>query len=137
MNKVKYFFKMHTKECMLGFCLSLCLIIVLGTYYFCNKEESATKFLVDSQSFESPVLKKVSTSVDTTGNNQEEIGEDKIEDTEETNAVVTEEKIRVDIKGHVFNPGVYEAIKDDRVIDIITKAGGLLPDADTSVNLMT
>ena len=45
-------------------------------------------------------------------------------------------KMYVDIKGMVNNPGVYEKGLDDRVIDIINKAGGLLKEADTSnINL--
>ena len=46
------------------------------------------------------------------------------------------EKIKVDIKGMVINPGVYEIEKSSRVIDIINLAGGLIEGADTdSINL--
>ena len=46
------------------------------------------------------------------------------------------EKIKVDIKGMVKKPGVYELLKGDRVIDAITKADGLLDTANTSyINL--
>ena len=38
----------------------------------------------------------------------------------------------IDIKGSVKNPGVYQVSPDKRVIDIISIAGGLLPDSDTS-----
>lgn len=41
--------------------------------------------------------------------------------------------IKVDIKGAVLNPGVYELNEDNRVIDVINKAGGLITEADTSV----
>lgn len=45
-------------------------------------------------------------------------------------------RIFIDIKGQVVNPGFYEMYKEDRVKDAIEKAGGLLEDADTSnVNL--
>lgn len=44
-----------------------------------------------------------------------------------------EEKIKVDIKGEIKKPNIYSASLDDRVIDIITKAGGLTKDADTSL----
>ncbi|MDQ0269523.1 helix-hairpin-helix domain-containing protein [Cytobacillus purgationiresistens] len=41
----------------------------------------------------------------------------------------------VDVKGAVEKPGVYEANPNDRVIDIIQKAGGLMDEADeTQVN---
>ena len=46
------------------------------------------------------------------------------------------ELIRVDIKGSVINPNVYEVDSSLRVIDIINIAGGLTEDADTdSINL--
>lgn len=45
-------------------------------------------------------------------------------------------EIIVDIKGAVQNPGVYQMTSDDRVIDLIEEAGGVLEDADThSINL--
>lgn len=43
------------------------------------------------------------------------------------------DEIIVDIKGAVKNPDVYIGNSDERVIDIINKAGGLLENADTSV----
>lgn len=42
-----------------------------------------------------------------------------------------EKKIAVDVKGAVVNPGVYEFEKGN-VLDAITKAGGLLENADTN-----
>lgn len=45
-------------------------------------------------------------------------------------------KIKVDVKGMVKKPGVYELLKGDRVIDAITKADGFLDIANTSyINL--
>jgi competence protein ComEA len=44
--------------------------------------------------------------------------------------------VKVDIKGSVKKPGVYELESSKRVIDVINKAGGLLKDANTSaINL--
>ena len=40
------------------------------------------------------------------------------------------EKIKVDIKGAIINPGVYEVENDSRIIDIINMAGGLREDAN-------
>ena len=57
---------------------------------------------------------------------KEEIIEEKIE--EET----TIEKEYVDIKGAIKNPGIYEIDKNTRVLDIVTKAGGLTEEADTT-----
>lgn len=67
--------------------------------------------------------------------NDYEIADNKSEkslDTKETNV----DKIFVDIKGAVKNPGLYECNKEDRINDVIEKAGGLLGDSDTkTVNL--
>ncbi len=41
---------------------------------------------------------------------------------------------KVEVKGSVHNPGVYELVEGSRVIDAINAAGGLLDNADTSVN---
>ena len=61
---------------------------------------------------------------------------------EETNEQTKEEKkeevatVIIDIKGNVNNPGVYEVEEGKRVNDVITMAGGLTEDADTSnINL--
>lgn len=66
-------------------------------------------------------------------NKKEEIKELIIEETEE---VIVGEKIKVDIKGFVTEPGVYEMNKGDRVIDLINKAKGLREGANTEyINL--
>lgn len=45
-------------------------------------------------------------------------------------------KIKIDIKGNIVNPGVYELDEGSRVIDAINIAGGLLESSDTSnINL--
>ena len=45
----------------------------------------------------------------------------------------TKEIIKIDIKGQVVNPGVYELEKGSRVIDLINTAGGLTEYANTSL----
>lgn len=42
-------------------------------------------------------------------------------------------KYKVDIKGQVLTPGIYEMSPSSRVIDVIEKAGGLTKDANTTV----
>lgn len=55
---------------------------------------------------------------------------------EETPFEQHDDKLIIDIKGEVKNPGVYEVQHGDRVNDLIQKAGGLLESADeTEVNL--
>ena len=53
----------------------------------------------------------------------------KEENIEEVNNI----KIKVDIKGAVKNPGVYEVDENSRVSDVINISGGLTSEADTSV----
>lgn len=52
---------------------------------------------------------------------------------EVTEEITREEKIKVDIKGAVKNPGVYEINSNGRVADAIEISGGLTNDADTSI----
>lgn len=50
--------------------------------------------------------------------------------------VSLEETIKVDVKGYVRNPGMYELNIGSRLNDAIEKAGGLLSEADTNtINL--
>lgn len=60
----------------------------------------------------------------------EEVGvlETKIEE-----PLIETEKIKINIKGAITNPGVYELDSDARVIDAINISGGLLKNADTSI----
>jgi competence protein ComEA len=54
---------------------------------------------------------------------------------EAENKKVEPEKMIVDVKGQVKKPGVYQSSVGERVIDIITRAGGLSENADeTQVN---
>lgn len=41
--------------------------------------------------------------------------------------------LKVDIKGEINKPGLYEVNSENRVMDIINKAGGLTKNADTSI----
>ena len=51
----------------------------------------------------------------------------------EKEEVKEESKYKVDIKGQINNPGIYEVPISSRVIDVINLAGGLTVNADTSV----
>ena len=54
----------------------------------------------------------------------------------EINVEIEENKVKVDVKGYVNNPGVYELDANSRVIDAIDLAGGLRDDASTEyINL--
>ncbi|MEN8701062.1 helix-hairpin-helix domain-containing protein [Bacillus infantis] len=63
------------------------------------------------------------------GQGEDEEGEEKKE--KESAPLV----IKVDVKGSVRNPGLYEAAEGERVADLIQKAGGLTENADeTRIN---
>ena len=74
-----------------------------------------------------------------TKNEQEiyiEKGNEILKEKEEEINEENNEKIIVDIKGEVKNPGTYELEKDSRVIDAINKSGGLTDNAYTNdINL--
>ena len=64
--------------------------------------------------------------------NQEEDIEEDVLITEETEEDV-KKIFKVDIKGQINKPGLYEVEEGSRVMDVINKAGGLTDNADTSV----
>ena len=121
MNKIKYIFNIYRKECIVGFIFLTCLVfIACGSFYVYAKENDNVRYLADN-------LEVIETKEDNI--KEEEIIKESLEE------VAQETKnIRVDIKGQVVSPGVYEVTSEERVIDVITKAGGLLETADTSVN---
>lgn len=62
--------------------------------------------------------------------------EEERQNTNENDASQKMQPMKVDIKGAVKKPGVYTVTGNERVIDIIDKAGGLLEEADiVKVNL--
>ena len=64
----------------------------------------------------------------------EEIKEEDIKEIVEVDSDTLEKcYVKVDVKGYVNNPGLYELECDNRVIDAINKAGGLKKNANTSV----
>lgn len=61
---------------------------------------------------------------------------DKQEDEKDKSLEEEVTKVFVDIKGAVLNPGVYEIEKDKKIIDVVSLAGGLLEEANTTtINL--
>lgn len=84
-----------------------CLVVIIGIISF---------LLVNQK----PIIKKVTVKAK--------------ENVKEANEI--KETVKVDIKGAVNNPGVYELDKNSRVIDALNVAGGMIDTADTSsINL--
>ena len=68
-------------------------------------------------------------------NNKKVIKKDKevVQKLEKKEEKEIEKTVKVDIKGEINNPGIYELDESMRVIDVIELAGGLTNNADTSV----
>ena len=106
-EEIVMFFKQNIKSIVLAFFCSV-VVIGIGLYYFnYNKTEDYNNISFSNHK------------------------SDRI-DNEEKNDDKQDEKIFVDVKGAVKNPGVFETTKDKRIKDLIDVAGGLLDDADTS-----
>lgn len=79
----------------------------------------------------------VNANVSAKNKKEDIIKEDTIKKKEQKeNTQVESKKIKVDIKGSIAAPGVYEILENSRVIDVINLAGGLLESAETkAINL--
>ena len=109
MEKIKYYIEKYK---LIIFLISSIVVLISLTIYIYFKNKSVDE------------IEQV-----------ELIEEEKVAEIEEEKEEIIE-KIRVDIKGLVKNPGVYEVVVDSRVIDVINKAGGLKSGANTEyINL--
>lgn len=98
----------YRKQIIISIVIAIILIgIISSSIYFSSKKKSEKKEIIK----EDKVIKK-----------------NDINKTETPN-----EKIKVDIKGQINSPGIYELPNESRVIDVVNIAGGLTEDADTSV----
>ncbi|MBQ9072802.1 MAG: helix-hairpin-helix domain-containing protein [Bacilli bacterium] len=106
MEQIKYYIEKYKVTLILAFIILGLLISLI--FYITNKKEEK-------------VEEVTKTIVDTEIDKEEE-------------EII--ENIKVDIKGMVENPGVYELSNNDRVIDVIEIAGGLKEGANTEyINL--
>lgn len=114
--KIKNLLTKHLKKILI-FLAFLIMIICLGVkYYLVNKQDK-----VDKKSDNVGIIsleKKAS-------NSNQNISKNK------TSSKTT--KVFVDIKGAIVRPGVYELEKEKRVIDVVSMAGGLSDEADTTL----
>ena len=98
----------YRKQIMIGIVIAIILIgIISSSIYFLSKNKSKKNDIIK----EGKVIEKSNI------NKNENI----------------KDSIKVDIKGQINNPGIYELSNKSRVIDVINTAGGLTEDADTSV----
>lgn len=102
----------YRKQIIIAIIITCLVLGTVGSYYYIRKNKGTKK---DKN----------------TPQNAEIIIENKTEDSKvETNE---ENMYKVDIKGQVLQPGIYMLPPSSRVIDVITKAGGLTENANTTV----
>ncbi|MEH7414062.1 helix-hairpin-helix domain-containing protein [Neobacillus drentensis] len=100
--------------------IAVVLMLALGGYYYFYVQGPEDSAPLNSISQENEVLKE----------NVETQTEKKV-----TAAADKPETIMVDVKGQINRPGVYQSNTEERVIDVIGRAGGLTAQADqTQVN---
>ncbi len=117
MQKIIDFWIENKKRVITSFVFFLISILVFWGIYFFNSLNTKA----DSIEMDDSILTSNETKSTKSG----------IVETKETG-----ELVKVDIKGKVKSPGVYEVNINSRVMDVIKKAGGLESDADTStINL--
>lgn len=98
------------KNCIYIFII---LVLICLLIYFINNPKVV---------YEEPIIELFDTNVEETIEFEEDVIEIK--------------SVFVDVKGAIKNPGVYELLEINRVIDAINLSGGLLENADTSnINL--
>jgi len=121
---------MKNKEKIIGSIVILCLsiIFIIVGYSVSKPKENvnATDYTDVFTDVAKPIEKKDAEAVISAG----------ADTTAKSNIIVEDINIKVDIKGAIKNPGVYEIKKGSRVTDLIKLAGGGTTDADLdSTNL--
>jgi competence protein ComEA len=94
-------------------------ILILGTLYYFFVYQPAT---VSEQKITGPESNAPA--------NISNGGETKSNQNDQADQVNSNEDVIVDVKGEIKQPGVYHANKNERVIDVIERAGGLTEKAD-------
>jgi len=153
MEKFKLYFLNNKKLFIIVGCILAIGLSLIGCYfYYQHMNRDNTIFDISSNNFEKDFIDD---NKDNELNNNEAIVDNKVNEIDkENNNEIKEnnfqndviddkevvEYIYVDIKGYVNKPGVYKVEKNGnkRISDLITLAGGLKKDANTSViNLST
>lgn len=120
----------HLKEWLIEHKLYIVILFIIaaaGFYYFYISGSG-------QEAISSPVPNKSGSSTQVNPKNTE--GQKPMSGASSGQQAKLPEKIMVDIKGEVKQPGVYESKAGERVMDIVTRAGGLTDHADKSqINL--
>lgn len=98
------------------------MIALGGVYYFYNNGSDPSL----NSSINEAGNKLQSDAKATTGNKKQQT------EANQQNQEKQQEKIMIDVKGQIKNPGVYQSSQGERVMDVINRAGGLTDKADES-----
>lgn len=109
--------KYLNKKYMIIGITTLIIIISIIIFIYINKSDN----VVNAEVYEDNEILESKDIVETTKEEKEET------------IVLPKCYVKVDIKGYVNKPGLYQLECDNRVVDVINKAGGLKKNADTSV----
>lgn len=152
MEKFKLYFLNNKRLFIIVGCILAIGLSSIGCYFYyqhMNQDKniidiSSNNFKNDFIDDEDVDMNENEINGDSKVNENNKENEDAIKDDDLQDDVILEkeiiEYIYVDIKGYVNKPGVYKVVKDSnkRISDLITLAGGLKKDANTSViNLST
>lgn len=114
MEQIKYYFELYKKQIILGISILITFLLASISFFIINKKYNNEEILLEEENNITAILEEKNIKSDE----------------------ITKHKIKIDIKGCVKNPGVYELDDDKRVIDAINLAGGLSNNAHTeSLNL--
>lgn len=152
MEKFKLYFLNNKRLFIIVGCILAIGLSLIGCYfYYQHMNRDNAIFNISSNNFENDFIGDENTDTnnnDTTDDNEvnENNEENKVDvkvDNPKNDVIDNKEVVEyiyVDIKGYVNKPGVYKVVKDSnkRISDLISLAGGLKKDANTSViNLST
>ena len=98
-------------------------ISIIGIFYYLN-------YTKDKKDIEITNENELSEDIVGEKQNDEDNKEMKTEEKEKYNQKKDNERIMVDIEGAVNNPGIVELIPDERIVNVIEKAGGLKENAN-------
>ena len=122
MNKIRQAFFLYKNTFIWGFILIVISALSFGGIYYFGLIERESEEIIETE------LTNIK-ELESNSSDEKIIKENNIQNKKEDSS----DFIKVDIKGKVKNPGVYEVDSNYRVIDAIKKAGGVTNDADTSV----
>lgn len=142
MEKFKLYFLNNKRLFIIVGCILAIGLASVGCYfYYQHMNHDKTIIDISSNNFESDFIDNNNDNEKNDDNGIDNNSQDELANEEEKDEIKEEiEYIYVDIKGYVNKPGVYKVEKNGnkRISDLITLAGGLKKDANTSViNLST